>query len=522
MDTLTTSLTYSATRASLVGAYLSASNLQLGVTTTYTLQFTLGQPLASDSAVVVGLPPSYQAKVAGCSPAPCSVLTATVTFTSVPTSVGSVVVLTLTGVVNPTSIGSTPSLTLYTLFKAASPTSFVEYTNSGLTVSLVARLIPSANIAIASTSQVVSYFPASFTFTVTNVNQLPANTYAKIYIPVEVGVSASQINCQAGGSAVSCSYDSTTRMVTFSSISASTISVGALSSIPLVVNNLNNPSSTTPTSSFGVYLLNSLDQVVEYQSAGLTFTCSQAANFYAINMILNNTVNSAPTSLSVSFSITASNYVNSSLLAITFPALINIQLASCSALSSNLVSVSCSANGNKLQALLSYSSLSTSTSTQFTVSPYLNYPSLQPYTLTADLYADIYQNSKLCTNVNTPSFFQNTAVGQITLASSSFSNSILMESTNLNFQVSAVRGYPFGYLVVSFPHEFGVSTATCSLPAGITCTVQGSSVVINSTTSISLPLVAAINGLTVPSFSPSSSLYLQTFTSTGYLMDSNT
>lgn len=175
------------------------------------------------------------------------------------TTIGSAISLTLTNVVNPISIGATTSLILYTLYSSAQTNSYVEYVNSGLSVNLVARIIPSSNIAISSNSQVVSFFPCSFTFTITNVNDLPANVYLEVYIPPEIGVSAAQINCQAGVSAVSCSYDSTTRKITFSSLSATSIAAGTLSSTPIVINNLVNPSSTSPTSSFGVYLLNTLN-----------------------------------------------------------------------------------------------------------------------------------------------------------------------------------------------------------------------------------------------------------------------
>lgn len=376
MDILSAALTYSATRASIISATLSASNLQIGVTTTYNLQFSIGQPLTANGAVVVGLPTVYQGKVGGCSPSPCSVGFSAVTFTSVATTVGSAISLSLTNVVNPLTIGSTTSLILYTLYSSSQPTSFVEYTNSGLSVSLVARVIPASNIAISSTSQVVSYFPSSFTFTINNVNPLPAYSYLKVYVPNEIGVSAAQVNCQAGSAAVSCTYDLSTRIITFSSFSSAIIAAGGLSSTPVVINNLINPSSTSPTSSFGIYLYNSLDQMLEYQASGLTFTSNQAASFFALNLIPNNTVNSADTSLSVNFALTASSYLNNSLLVVTFPTKINIQLASCTVVSSNLLSVGCSVNSNKMQALLAYSSLSTAQSTRFTIATYKNYPSL--------------------------------------------------------------------------------------------------------------------------------------------------
>jgi len=195
MDVLSGFLTYSATRSAISSASLSASPLQIGVSSTYTILFTLGQPLTASSAIVVGLPVDYQGRVGGCSPSPCTVSSSNVIFTNVPTTVSTAITLTLTSVTNPLTIGTTNSLTLYTLYSSSQATSIVEYTNTGLTVNLVARVIPSANIVITSTSQVVSYFPASFTLTITNVNQLPANVYLQVKIPTEITVSVSQLNC---------------------------------------------------------------------------------------------------------------------------------------------------------------------------------------------------------------------------------------------------------------------------------------------------------------------------------------
>ena len=97
--------------------------------------------------------------------------------------------MTLSGIVNPLTIGTTNSLTLYTLYSSSQTTSYVEYTNTGITIDLVARVIPVANIAIGSNSQVVFYFPATFTIAVTNINPLPANFYAQVYLPPEIGIN---------------------------------------------------------------------------------------------------------------------------------------------------------------------------------------------------------------------------------------------------------------------------------------------------------------------------------------------
>ena len=324
-----------------------------------------------------------------------------------------------------------------------------------------------------------------------------------------------------GASAISCNYNSASRIITFSSITSASLSAGQLNASTVVISNLVNPTSTIATSSFGLSIINSGGLTLEYQTTGLTFAATQAASFYSLNLIPNNTQNSAATSLSVSFSITAASYVNGSLLAINFPSSISIQSTSCAAISSNLISVSCSPSGNKMQALLLYNSLDTNRQTQILILPYSNYPSLQPYTLTVDLYQDIFQGSKLYSS-SSPASFQNLQSGTIILSSHSFTSTILAGSTNLNIQINATSASLFGYVTISLPFEFGVSGVGCSLPYGFTCTLQGQSVVVNSSNIISLPLIFTVNNLTAPSFSPSSNIYIQTKNSNGYLMDSNT
>jgi hypothetical protein len=144
----------------------------------------LGQPLLSTSAIVVSLPSALQGKVLGCSSSySCTVTTSLVTFTNLSVSVGSTITLTLTSVTNPYSLGLTTSLTLYTLYNAAQSSSIVEFVNSGLTLTLVARASSSANAVISPSSLVVSNYPTTYTITITNLNPFFAYTYLSLYIP---------------------------------------------------------------------------------------------------------------------------------------------------------------------------------------------------------------------------------------------------------------------------------------------------------------------------------------------------
>jgi len=264
METLTTSLTFSATRSSIITATLTSSNYQVGATADYSIQFTLTQIYTTASLIIILFPTSIQGKVGGCSSSgSCSVSSTQAAFNITTPSNGSLIQLTLLNVINSYTLGTTTSLTLYTLYHYSQPTSIVEYVNSGLTLSLVARVMPSANVAISSSSLVVGSYPSTYTITLTNTNPLPAFSYLVVYIPPEIIViSANQIICQAGAISLSCNYNTLNNMLTLSYFSTTNIAIGQLVNSPILILNLANPVSTRSTASFGIYFYNSANQII--------------------------------------------------------------------------------------------------------------------------------------------------------------------------------------------------------------------------------------------------------------------
>lgn len=257
------SLVFSATRALITTASLSSSSLQIGVTSTYTLSFTIAQPLTSSSAIVIGLPTAFQGQVGSCSPSPCTVSTSQITFTSVPTTVGSTVTLSLLTVINPYTLGTSSSLSITTLLYTSQSNSVVEYVNSGLTLTFVARLMLTSNVVISSSSQVVSNYPTTISLAISNHNPLPSFTYLVVYLPPQIGyISTSSISCGYGAVVLSCSFNASTNMLALSYFSSLSISVGQLASSSVTLQYLINPASTYPTSSFAVYLYNSNSQLI--------------------------------------------------------------------------------------------------------------------------------------------------------------------------------------------------------------------------------------------------------------------
>lgn len=204
---------------------------------------------------MIGLPSQLQGKVGTCSPLPCTVTSTLVTFTSVSTTVGSSITLILNSVINPYSLGTTTSLTLYTLYYSSISTSIVEYVNSGLTLSLIARASTFTSATVSPSSFVVNNYPTTYTISLTNLNPIPIYTYIVVYIPPEI-TTIGQIGCQSGTFVVSCTFDSGTKMLTFSALT-SAVSAGQLVSSPFSVTNLINPGSTMPTTSFQIFYYNS-------------------------------------------------------------------------------------------------------------------------------------------------------------------------------------------------------------------------------------------------------------------------
>lgn len=205
-------------------------------------------------------------------------------------------------------------------------------------------------------------------------------------------------------------------------------------------------------------------------------------------------------------------YLNSSVLAITFPALMNnIASTTCVSQTSNLISVSCTKSGNQVQATLTYSSTITPGSEAgFRVQYYQNYPSIETYNIQLTLYTSVLQQFLIAQDTVTK---VNTILSSILVNSFAFSNGILTESTALTLSITPTySGTELNQIFITFPNEFIISGGTCSsLPSGLTCGVNGNIFTI-SRSSVSytwiMPLQLSLSGITAPSFTPSTSLII--------------
>ena len=121
-------------------------------------------------------------------------------------------------------------------------------------------------------------------------------------MPSAIVVGEAGVSCMLGTRAVPCSYNSTAHSITVTSLSASSIGAGALST--LSVSNLFNPASTAPTSSFKFYIVNPYSQIIEHKESGIIFTATTATQFSTISLQSNSVTNSdGNTSMLISFSL---------------------------------------------------------------------------------------------------------------------------------------------------------------------------------------------------------------------------
>lgn len=191
IDTLAQSLTYTAT-SGVLSASLSATMLEIGATSVYTLQVTFTNKISATGKLYVTFPAvftmssgSYVCTSNTSASASCSYSSSsnTMTVSSISTSglsSGAVVLITLSGIVNPLSVGSFQSLSLVSTYSSSTDT--VDTLSSGLSLTLTTRTLPASNVGLGSTTYTV-YTLTTFSFTITNQNPLKASSLLYIVIP---------------------------------------------------------------------------------------------------------------------------------------------------------------------------------------------------------------------------------------------------------------------------------------------------------------------------------------------------
>jgi hypothetical protein len=430
-------------------------------------------------------------------------------------SANSSVTLVISGIVNPISVGAFQSLSLMSTFSGSSDT--VDTVSSGLSLTLITRGLSASNVVLTSSSMYV-YTIASFTFTITNQNPLPANSILYVVLPSDITYSNSY-TCMRGVLSVSCSNSTIDSQVAIlvSLGNSATIAASGLATTPIVINNLYTPTSTKQTSTFKLYLVYSDGTRSEQLTDGLFFAATNPSAFSVLQVTSNSSQNyHNPTSFVVSVT-TPFPLQNSTVLKITFPNVMSTT-ATCTAVSSSLQTPVCTNNSNILSIVLQFNT-SPVTSVVISLDNMINYPSLASYSVMVSLLSSdlIYQISQGTYSL------QNQLPNSITLNSWSFSSNIMKDSSS-SLSIDMKLTVPLGisdYVLITFPSQFILTNPTCTLTNQLACIYPTSQTIKITATGAIFPsqIVVSISGITNPAVSPSSNVFLESYTSSNNLCD---
>lgn len=311
IDTLTSSLTYAATSGVLL-ASLTATVLEIGAPSVYTLLITFTHPITATGYLYVTFPSVFSALTSGsytcssnasittaCSYSSSNKVMTITSFSSSSVSAGMVISISINGITNPISVGSFQSLSLSSTYSGTSDT--VDTLSSGLSLTLVTRVLPSSRVTLTSTASTV-YTLTTFTLTINNQNPLPVGSLLYIVVPTDISYAGSY-SCMLGSLGVSCGNSTIDSQpcIMVSLGNGAVIATGALASSPIAISNVYTPASTKQTSTFLLYLVYADGTRSEQLSSGLLYNAINPSTFSPLKVTASSIQNYySPTSFVIS------------------------------------------------------------------------------------------------------------------------------------------------------------------------------------------------------------------------------
>ena len=522
---------------------VTASDLTVGATTTYTFSMQLSHILPAGAAIVITFP--SQISIAQRSSSYSCTSTIAGLNSAATCQVSSGVLTVLGGFPN----GFSPGQVSFSIDQVTNPSStaktstftYVTYTNSS-----ILYIIDQKTSSITFTSAVASLVSATvtptsmitgsvtvYTFAITTKNSVPTNGYMVITFPSGVSISsttnaANSCTKLSGFSSASLVCTATTSSLTVNGFSSGIFTAGQLS---FAVGYVTNPPSTAPYFSFVIATYDSSGNGIDYKSSGISVTVTTANTLTAASVSIGSLVNSASTTYTFSLTVTNVTPTNAyvSIVApsqVTLPnnficaAVTNIATVSCSYVSSNTFTVSLTFSG---------STIAIGTTISFSLASVIN-PSTTKQTDTFMIYTYTSAGYAIDQKVSGISI-QTTTGSNITNILISADNSKISASTSYTVSYIPGSSIPAGTIIfVTIPSAFILGTINCTavtISNSASCLASGTNLeltggfpsAITATTTISFK----INGITNPSTQLTTSAWsVTTITSDGsYIQQSN-
>ena len=522
---------------------VTASNLQVGASTTYTFDMQLMHILPSGASLVITFPCQISivarsstyactSVVAGLnSAATCQVASGVLTVIGGFPSGFSPgrVSFSIDQVTNP-STTSVSSTFKYQSTTTSAGTYLVDQKTSGITFTAVAASLVS--VTVAPTSMITGAVTV-YQFTVVTTNTIPLNGYLKVNFPTGVSISDT-VNAPGSCTKVSGFPSSTlTCTVTSSSMTVYGFSSASFSAGTLVwtIGYVMNPPSTASYSSFSAYTYDSSGNGIDQKTSGIAVSVTTANTLTGVVVSSSSTVNGAISTYT--FTITVTNVTPSgAYVTISAPSQITLPSSPVCTASTGTSTVLCSyVSSSSFQATVTFATttIASGSSFSFNLASVVNPGTTMT---TSTFMAHTYTSAGYAIDMKTTGItVQTTTAATISSMVISALNSQISVSTSYTISYLPVVTYPSGaILFVTIPSQFILGTVTCTagtISSSATCLINGSTVTVNngfpSSVAAASTISFTLNGFTNPSTQLTTSAWvILSVTSDNYLIDTST
>lgn len=368
-------------------------------------------------------------------------------------------------------------------------------------ITLLPNSLDSSTIAVQLSNNSVTASAVTMNVSFTAADAVGSNGYITIVVPSQIGIVSSYVSqCMlyiGTQSAIpSCSLNASTFTVPLGALA---ISAGQNITVTLIGFAV-LPKSTRPTGFFSIYSYSADNFMVDYSNSSYRVSSLVPVGYSLLSLSQANRTNSLSTVYNLKMQ-QNSPWDSNSYLLVQLPPAITATNSSISCADSNTnTPIPCTytiSTPNYINISLASSGSSLDTK----ISALVNPESCQPTsaflftTYTSDGYLYAYDNSSVTITNNAPSAF--------TAFSYSFSSSTYNSSSTLILNITNLVTSTSGYSLTSFSQfvNSSISSISCSSSLDLSCTMNGSALIINPIVSNSVfPVNTSIvvSGLFIP------------------------
>ena len=521
-------------------AYITATDLTVGSSSTYTFDMWLPHPVNSGGAIQIVFPSqiTIQARssttsctslISGLSSgAYCSVSGQTLTVINGFLSYfsGGRIAFSIDQVTNPSTTATTSSFMFYSKTDSAGSYN-IDTKTSGITFTASPALIKSVTVTPSSD---VTGDTAVYTFNVETKNAVPSGGYVLVSFPAEITgwdqstALSSCLKVSGFPADITCTLTSSKIKVTgFTSQFNAGVLIWTMS-------NIVNAHSTAPSSTFNVYTYDSSNNSIDQKLTGILVTLANANSFTSVSISPSSLINGKVCDYTFSI-VNKLNMPSSAYVEIYSPSGITLPATPSCSIGTGLSTVLCiSESANVVKATLSFSigTLTAGSGFSFKINSVKNAGTTKPsetfkvYSFTSAGYKIEKKETSLIVTTTTAG-----TISQITIAAI---DSKISASTSYLITYLPANMHPAGSLMyIEIPSELTLTSISCEavgsgLSASTYCTSSGHSLTVSSAFSSDVNAASSvtlkINGLTNPSSQITTSAWsLITKTSELYLID---